>query len=228
MTTIAAEAIRRRRASRDGARSTADDLEILHRPAGAGQCAGDRHGADRRRRAVHPAGRAVSERRAADRVGHHELSRRQRRYRDEHRGAADRAAGQRRAGHDLHAVDQRVRRHVFADRHLRDRHRPELRAGAGAEPGLRGDGVAAAVGAGAGRDRAAEIDLDPADRHADLAGRPLRQPVPQQLCHDQPGAGTFPRSRRRQRRRVRRRAVFHADLAGSADAAGARAGARRT
>ena len=40
-------------------------------------------------------------------------------------------------GHDLHAVDQRVRRHLFADRDLRDRHRPQLRAGAGAEPRLR-------------------------------------------------------------------------------------------
>ena len=153
---------------------------------------------------------------------------RQRGDRDEHRGAADRAAGQRRAGHALHAVDQRVRRHLLADRDLRDRHRPEFRAGAGAEPRLRGDGVAAAGGAGAGRHRAAEVHVDPADRHADLAGRPLRQPVPQQLRHHQPGQRAVARARRRQRQRVRRRAVFHADLARSADAAGARADARRT
>ncbi len=47
--------------------------------------------------------------------------------------------------------------------------------------------VAAAASAGAGRGGAAEIHLDPADRDADLARRPLRQPVPQQLRDDQPG-----------------------------------------
>ena len=71
----------------------------------------------------------------------------------------------------------RRRRHLHADRHLRDRHRPELRAGAGAEPGVERAGVAAAGGAGAGRDGAEEIDRDPRDRRADLARRPLRQPV---------------------------------------------------
>ena len=120
--------------ARRDARQVADDLEILHRTAGAGQCAGDRHRADRRGRAVRPAGGAVSERGAADGVGHHALSRRQRRDRDEHGGAADRAAGERRAGHAVHAVHQRDRRHLCADRHLRDRHRSEFRAGAGAEP----------------------------------------------------------------------------------------------
>ena len=171
------------------------------------------------------AGRAISECRAADRVGHHPLSRRQRQHRDEHRRPADRAAGQRRAGHALHAVDQCVGRHLFAERDLRDRHRPEFRAGAGAEPRFRGDGVAAAGGAGAGRDRAAEVHLDPADRHADRAGRALRQPVPEQLRHHQPGAGTVAPAWRGQCQRVRRRAVFHAHLAGSAGAAGARSGA---
>ena len=73
---------------------------------------------------------------------------------------------------------QRLRRHLHADRDVRDRHRHQLRPGAGAEPGLQRAGVAAAVGAGAGRDGPAEIDRDPAVRHAHLAGRPLRQPVP--------------------------------------------------
>ena len=41
----------------------------------------------------------------------------------------------------------------------------------------RGAGLAAGVGPGAGPDGAEEVDLDPADRVADLAGRPLRQPV---------------------------------------------------
>ena len=94
----------------------------------------------------------------------------------------------------------------------------ELRAGAGAEPRVRGDGVAAPGGAGAGRDGAAEIDVDSADRYAHLAGRALRQPVPEQLRHHQPGSGAFAHSRRRQCRRVRCRAIFDADLAGPAKA----------
>ena len=70
--------------------------------------------------------RAISERHAADR------RRCTTRYPgasaktvDGHRRAAHRAAGQRRRGHDLHAVDQRQRRHLYAQRHIRDRHRPE-------------------------------------------------------------------------------------------------------
>ena len=48
-------------------------------------------------------------------------------------------------------------RHLFADGDVRDRHRPELRAGAGAEPRLQRAGAAAAGGAGAGRAGAAEV-----------------------------------------------------------------------
>ena len=62
------------------------------------------------------------------------LSRRQRPHRHRHRGAADRAAGQRHRGHALHAVLRRRRRHLCAHRYIQDRHRPELRAGPGAEP----------------------------------------------------------------------------------------------
>ncbi len=93
-----------------------------------------------RRRAVQPAGRAISRRRAADRAGDDALSGRQRpTVVDRHRGAADRAAGQRRRGHDLHAVLQRRRRHLYADGDVQDRHRPQLRAGAGAEPRVERD-----------------------------------------------------------------------------------------
>ena len=53
-----------------------------------------------------PADRAISQHRAADRVGDDELSRRIGATRRQQRRAADRAAGQRRRGHDLHAVDQ--------------------------------------------------------------------------------------------------------------------------
>ena len=80
---------------------------------------------------------------------------------------------------------QRHRRQLHAHRDLQDRHRPELRAGAGAEPGLERARVAAAGGAGAGRHRPEEVDRDPAVRDADLAGRPLRQPVSRQLRHHQ-------------------------------------------
>jgi HAE1 family hydrophobic/amphiphilic exporter-1 len=55
---------------------------------------------------------------------------------DRHRGTADRAAGQRRRGHALYAVLQRRRRHLHPDGDLQDRHRPQFRAGAGAEPRL--------------------------------------------------------------------------------------------
>ncbi len=44
--------------------------------------------------------------------------------------------------------------------------------------------VAAAAGPAAGRHHPEEVDRDPADRHPQLAGRSLRQPVPAQLCHD--------------------------------------------
>ena len=158
--------------------------------------------------------------------GHDQLSGRERGYRDEHGGAADRAAGQRRAGHALHAVDQRVRRHVLTDCDLRDRHRPEFCTGPGAESRFCGDGVAAAGGAGAGRHCAAEVHVDSADRHVVLAGWPLRQPVPEQLRHHQSGPGARPRPWRRQCQRIRRRAIFHAHLARSADIEGARTGAR--
>ena len=84
------------------------DFEILHRAAGSGQCAGDRAGADRGDLPVSPAGRAISEHRAADRTGDDPLSRRQRPDRDRYGRPADRAAGQRRPRHDLHGVDQRL------------------------------------------------------------------------------------------------------------------------
>ena len=114
------------------------------------------------------------------------------------------------------------RRHLHADRHVRDRHRPRLRAGAGAEPRVGRARLAARGGAGAGRHRQEEVDRDPADRHADLAGRPLRQPVPEQLRHHQPDGRARAPARRRRRHRARRRPVLDARLARPAEAAGAR------
>ena len=63
------------------------------------------------------------------------------------------------------------RRQLHADRHLRDRHRPRRRAGAGAESRRHRHGGASAIGAGAGGQRPEEVDGDPADRDADVAGR---------------------------------------------------------
>ena len=154
--------------------------------------------------------------------GDHPLSRRQRPHRDRHGGTADRAAGQRRRGHALHAVLRRRRRQLFADRHLRDRHRPQRGAGAGAEPRVVGDGGIAAIGAGAGRQRPEEVDGDPGDRDADVAGRTLRQPLSQQLCDDPAEGRDRPPARRRQRQRVRRRPVLDARLARPRQDAGAR------
>ena len=90
-----------------------DDLQVLHRAAGAGQCAGHRHRADWLRGAVYAAGGAISQCGAADCVGDHELSWCQRQYRGEHGGFADRAAGERRAGHAVYAVHQCLGRHVL-------------------------------------------------------------------------------------------------------------------
>ncbi len=78
-----------------------------------------------------------------------------------------------------------------------------------------GDGGAAAIGAGARRHRPEEVDGDPRDRDADVAGRPLRQPLSQQLRDDPAEGRDRPAARRRQRQCVRRRPVFDAGLARS-------------
>ena len=59
-------------------------------------------------------------------------------------------------------------------------------------------------------------------------GRPLRQPLSQQLRHHPPEGRDRAPARRRQRHAVRRRPVFDADLARSEQAAGARPRRRRT
>ncbi len=168
------------------------------------------------------AGGAISQCRAADRAGDDPLSRRQRAHRHRHGRAAHRAAGQRRRRHDLHAVLRRRRRLLYAHRHLQDRHRSELRAGAGAEPRPGGAFLAAAGRAVARRGGAEEVDRDPSDRHADFAAKPLRQPVPGQLRHHQSQGRDFAPAGRRQRGRVRRRRIRHARVARSAEDEGAR------
>ena len=56
------------------------------------------------------------------------------------------------------------RRHLYADRHLQDRHRPQHRAGAGAEPRVQRAVAAADLRAEPGRHRPEEVDRDPAVR----------------------------------------------------------------
>ena len=109
---------------------------------------------------------------------------RQRPGRLRHRRLAHRAAGQRRRGHALHVVDLLQRRLVHADGHLRGRHRPRRGPGARAEPRwpspqprlpeeVQRQGVTA-------KKQSTNIILVVA---AELARRPLRQPVPVQLRH---------------------------------------------
>ena len=117
-------------------------------------------------------------------------------------GAADRAEGQRRRGHDLHVVDEHQRRHLHAHRHLQDRHRRATRRRSWCRTGSASAlAVAAAGRADAGRADRQALDLDPRDRRAELARRPLRQPVPVELCDHQSARRDRPPRRRRQRRR---------------------------
>ena len=113
---------------------------------------------------------------------------RQRAHGHRHGRAADRAAGQRRRRHDLHAVVLHRRRQLHAHSDVQDRHRPQLRAGAGAEPGRDRACRAAAGGAGAGRRHPEEVDGDPPDHRADVARRQLRQPLSREL-RDHPAQG---------------------------------------
>src|SRR5262249_10912340 len=123
---------------------------------------------------------AVSQCGAADHLGHHQLPRGERPGRGRYRRAADRATGQRRRPHDLHAILERLRRQLYAHRHVQDRNGHQLRAGAGAEQGLRRARAVAGGGAVPGRYSAAEVHRDSAIRHAHLPGWPIRQPVPLQ------------------------------------------------
>ena len=101
----------------------------------------------------------------------HQLPRRQRPGSRRHGGRPDRAAGQRRAGHALHVVADGQRRHLFADRHVRHRHRPEDGPGHGAEPRRPGHAAAADAGAEPGHHDPQEDARHPDDRQLLLARR---------------------------------------------------------
>ena len=76
-----------------------------------------------------------------------------------------------------------------------------------------------------GVDRAEEVDLDPADRVADLAGLDLRQPLHGELRHHQPGQRAVAPARRRQHAGAGHRRVLDARLARPAEALHLRADA---
>ena len=114
-----------------------------------------------------------------------------------------------------------------AQRHIRDRHRPEHRADPGAAARRGRDGAAARGGAAAGRRHPEAIDRGADVRDADVAGQALRQPVPVQLRRHQPAERAGAHPRRRQRHGLRRRPLRHPRLDGPGPAAGARADADR-
>ena len=101
--------------------------------------------------------RAVSGHRAAAGVGDRQLSRRRGVRRRADRGAADRGAGQRRRQDALHEVDERQRRQLHPNRHLRPRHRPRHQHGQRPEPAEPRRAEAARRGKAAGADGQEEV-----------------------------------------------------------------------
>ena len=122
-------------------------------------------------------------------------------------------AGQRRREHDVHVVAIDQRRPVRADRHLRDRHRPEHGPGAGPEPRLAGPAAAAVAGADARRHHQEEIAQHSARRQPDFARQQLRRALPQQLRDDPTPRRVAAHQGRRRHYHLRRARLRHAALA---------------
>src|SRR6266851_2399118 len=157
------------------------------------------HHADRARRDVCPAGRAISRDRAADRAGHDGLPRCLGRGGGADRRDAARAADQRRRRHDLYEQPVDRRRQAHDHRHLRHRHRPQCRPDADSKPGA-GRIAAPARGRAAPRRAGAQIDTDdPARRASVFARHDTRPPLPVELrdIAHQGRAGAAARGRRR-------------------------------
>ena len=118
-----------------------------------------------------PAGRAVPERDAADRPGHHALSRRQRAHGDRHRGLP--------IEQQVNGVEGMLYMQSYAATDGTYTLTVTFEIGTDLDPAQvlvqnrvsSAHGGAAAGGAGAGRHRPEEVDGHPRDRHADLAGR---------------------------------------------------------
>ena len=134
------------------------------------------------------AGRAVSRDRAAGGQCHRPVSGRQRRGRRLDRGGAARAADQRRREHALHLVELDGRRPLLDLRHLRPRHQPRYRAGAGAEP--RRHRAAAAAGGRAQHRRHGRQGLArPDDGRASVLARQVARHAVHLQLRQRPGDG---------------------------------------
>ena len=196
------------------------DLEILHRAAGARECAGHPDDFDRRGRALRPADRAISQRRAADRAGDDALSRRQRPHADGHGGAADRAAGQRRREHALHAIDAAPATAAIRSPSPSRSAPISISRRCWCRTGWRARwrrcrSAVQAQGVTVQKKSTAILQF------VTLTSPrwPLRQPLSRQLRHHQSQGRAVAAARRRQRQRVRRRPIFDARLARSGQAA---------
>ena len=187
-------------------------ISILRRPPDLRQRPRVHHGDLRRRRPLAAAGRAVPADHPADGPGLHQLSGGQRPGRFRHRRRPDRAAGQRGREHALHVLDLLGGRDLRAGRHLRHRHQPGHRPGAGAEPRRHRHAAAARRGAAAGGDDPEAVHPDHPRRHVDLAAQDLRQPVHGQLRHPADRGRPEPGPRRRPGPGGRRRGLRHAGL----------------
>ncbi len=173
------------------------DFTLFHRSADLRHGHLRRHHAGGRRGRVHAAGGAVSRRDAAHGAGDGRLSGRQRPDRARHRGRADRGAGQRRRGHDVHVVALHQRRRLQPDRDLQAGHGLGHGPGAGAEPRLAGPAGHPGPGPERGHQRQEDVAQHADDREPDLAGRPLRRHLPEQLRDDLRQGRAGPAARRR-------------------------------
>ena len=160
------------------------DFALLHRPSGLRHRALARHRAGRARGRVHAAGGAVSRGDAPHRAGDGLLPGGQRPDGAQHRRRADRGAGQRRREHAVHVVAVHQRRRLQPDRDLPAGHGHRHGPGAGAEPRVAGAAGHPGPGAERGHQRQEDVAQHADDRQPDLARRPVRQHVPEQLRDD--------------------------------------------
>ena len=169
---------------------------LLHRSPHLRGRAVDRDYARRRDRDGIAAVVAISRHHAPHGPGFGHLPRRERPGRGRHGRRADRTASQRRRGNALHEQPVGQRRLVQPDRDLRPGHQSEHGPGDGAKPRFAGHAATAQRRAAARPYDQEEIAQHPAGRELLLAGRPLRQYLPEQLRHDLYQGRAVPAGRR--------------------------------
>ena len=204
---------RRDRALR-GNRIARHALRVLHRAAEVRPRPLHRDRAGRADRDPRDPGRGVPRDRPAPGPGDDQLSGGGRPGGAGGGGRAHRGRGQRRRRHALHVLDQRQRRRLHADGHLRGRHGPRHRRGQRAEPGRDRAGPSAAGGGPAG-DRHPQAVLEHADGgQPHVAGRDPRRAVPEQLRLDPRPGRAFADQRGGERGAVRGPGLRDAGVAG--------------